>query len=82
MMRRLSLRARLLLMLMIPLFLVAATAILALFLVAARMSEELYDNTHPVVALTISRDVVLSKGDVATKELLDRLASALGDPVY
>lgn len=81
-MRRLSLRARLFLMLMIPLFLVASTATFARFLVAERMSEELYDNTLLVVALTISRDVVLSEGDVLTEELLDRLTNALGDPVY
>lgn len=81
-MTRLSLRARLFLLLMAPLFFVAIAVAFARFLVAERMSEELYDNTLLVVALTISRDVVLSEGDVLTEELLDELTNALGDPVY
>lgn len=81
-MTRLSLRARLFLLLMAPLIVVTITVTFARFLVAERMSEELYDNTLLVVALTISRDVVLSEGDVLTEELLDELTNALGDPVY
>lgn len=80
--RRLSLRGRLFVLLILPLILVAAAASFARFQVATRMSEELYDNTLLAVALTISRDVVISEGDVLTEQLLDDLTAALGDPVY
>lgn len=33
-------------------------------------------------SLTISRDVVISEGDMLTEQLLDDLTTALGDPVY
>ena len=55
---------------------------MARYVMAERMSERLYDNTLLAVALTISRDVVLSEGDVLTEQLLDALTNALGDPVY
>ncbi|MDQ1849760.1 sensor histidine kinase [Gemmobacter fulvus] len=82
MLRRLSLRARLFLLLILPLVAVAAAASFARYQAAHRMSEELYDNTLLAVALTISRDVVISEGDVLTEQLLDELTTALGDPVY
>lgn len=80
--RRLSLRARLFLLLILPVVVVAAVAAYARFVVAERLSERLYDNTLLTVALTISRDVVLSEGDVLTEQLLDDLTTALGDPVF
>lgn len=79
---RLSLRGRLFVLLILPLVLVAAAASFARFHSATRLSEELYDNTLLAVALTISRDVVISEGDVLTEQLLDELTTALGDPVY
>lgn len=82
MLRRLSLRGRLFLLLITPLVCVAAVAVLARYQVAAQMTEELYDNMLHAVALTISRDVVISEGDVLTEQLLDELTNALGDPVY
>jgi two-component system sensor histidine kinase TctE len=80
--RRLSLRGRLFVLLILPLVLVAAAASFARYHSATRISEELYDNTLLAVALTISRDVVISEGDVLTEQLLDDLTTALGDPVY
>lgn len=82
MLRRLSLRGRLFLLLMLPLIAVATAASFARYIEANRLSRELYDNTLLVVALTISRDVVISEGDVLTENLLDELTAALGDPVY
>ena len=82
MLRRLSLRGRLYLLLMLPLILVAAVASFARYQAANRLSQELYDDTLLAVALTISRDVVLSEGDMLTETLLEDLTDALGDPVY
>ncbi|WP_211235228.1 sensor histidine kinase [Gemmobacter nectariphilus] len=82
MLRRVSLRGRLFLLLMLPLIAVATAASFARYREANRLSRELYDNTLLVVALTISRDVVISEGDVLTETLLDELTTALGDPVY
>ncbi|MCV2865925.1 sensor histidine kinase [Defluviimonas sp. WL0075] len=79
---RLSLRGRLFALLMVPLIAVAAAASFARYEAAIQLSRELYDNTLLAVALTISRDVVLSEGDVLTETLLDELTKALGDPVY
>ena len=80
MLPRLSLRGRLFLLLIVPLVVVAAAASFARYIAANRLSQELYDNTLLAVALTISRDVVLSEGDVLTEQLLDELTTALGDP--
>ncbi|MGB5559990.1 MAG: sensor histidine kinase N-terminal domain-containing protein, partial [Paracoccaceae bacterium] len=77
-----SLRSRLFFLIILPLILVASIAAVARYVMAERMSERLYDNTLLTVALTISRDVVLSEGDVLTEQLLDALTNALGDPVY
>jgi two-component system sensor histidine kinase TctE len=79
---RLSLRGRLFLLLILPLVIVALAASFARYQTATRLSQELYDNTLLAVALTISRDVVISGGDVLTEQLLEELTTALGDPVY
>lgn len=77
-----SLRSRLFVLIILPLIAVAAVAAVAVYVMAERTSQRLYDNTLLAVALTISRDVVLSEGDVLTEQLLDSLTQALGDPVY
>ncbi|WP_050526677.1 sensor histidine kinase [Pseudorhodobacter aquimaris] len=77
-----SLRSRLFVLIIMPLVLVACLAAAARFVMAERMSQQLYDDTLLAVALTISRDVVLSDGDMLTEQLLDALTDALGDPVY
>ena len=82
MLTRLSLRERLFLLLIVPLVVVAGAASVARYVAATHLSQELYDNTLLAVALTISRDVVLSEGDVLTEQLLDELTTALGDTVY
>ena len=77
-----SLRGRLFLLLVVPLVAVAAFAAVARYVMAERMSRDLYDNTLLAVALTISRDVVLSEGDLLSEELLDALTTTLGDAIY
>lgn len=79
---RLSLRGRLFLLLVLPLVAVASVASYSRYLSAAELSRELYDNTLLAVALTISRDVLMSQGDVLTDQLLEDLTDALGDPVF
>ncbi|SIR37975.1 two-component system, OmpR family, sensor histidine kinase TctE [Rhizobium sp. RU20A] len=81
-MRRLSLRSRLFLLLILPLVVIAGIASYARYEAAERLSRSLYDNTLLAVALTISRDVAISEGDVLTEQLLEELTTALGDPVY
>jgi len=77
-----SLRSRLFVLIILPLFLVAGAAGAVRYVMAERMSQRLYDNTLLTVALTISREVVLSEGDVLTEKLLESLTNVLGDPVY
>jgi two-component system sensor histidine kinase TctE len=77
-----SLRSRLFVLIIFPLIIVACCAGAVRYVIAERMSQRLYDSTLLTVALTISRDVVLSEGDVLTEKLLDSLTAALGDPVY
>jgi two-component system sensor histidine kinase TctE len=77
-----SLRSRLFLMIVLPLIVVAALAAVVRQMIAEQTSEQLYDNTLHAVALTISRDVVLSEGDILAEELLDSLVYVLGDPIY
>lgn len=81
-MNRWSLRSRLFVLIILPLIAVAAVAAVARYVMAERTSQSLYDDTLLAVALTISRDVVLSEGDLLTEQLLDALTQALGDPVY
>ena len=81
-MKHWSLRSRLFVLIILPLVIVACFAAVGRYLLAERLSQRLYDNTLLTVALTISRDVVLSEGDVLTEKLLESLTNALGDPVY
>ncbi|MCI4666215.1 MAG: sensor histidine kinase [Neomegalonema sp.] len=77
-----SLRRRIFLVLA-PGLIIIATVVTALRYVAAeRTAEQLFDRTLLAVAHAVSRDVVLSKGDVVTEALLKSLTSSLGDNVY
>ncbi len=81
-MRPQSLRSRLFLLIVLPLVLVAVTAAVIRYQVARSTSEALYDKTLLAIALTISRDVVLSEGDLLAEQLLERVTEALGDQVF
>jgi two-component system, OmpR family, sensor histidine kinase TctE len=77
-----SLRVRLFVLIVLPLIAVAGFSAVARYIMAERTSQELYDNTLLAVALAISRDVVLSEGDVLSEELLEALTHTLGDAIY
>ncbi len=77
-----SLRARLFLIIVPPLLAIALATAVARYVAADRMSQRLYDNTLLAVALAISRDVVLSEGDILDDALRDRLSATLGDALF
>lgn len=77
-----SLRTRLFVMILLPLIVVAAASSVVLHWLARDMSQSLYDDTLKVVAHTVAREAVLTKGDLVTDSLLDSLVGALGDPIY
>jgi two-component system sensor histidine kinase TctE len=81
-MRLRSLRSRLIVMIIGPLLVIASLAAVARYVLALGISERLYDHTLAVVALAVSRDVVLSEGDLLAERLRERLSEALGDPIY
>lgn len=80
--RRLALRERLFLMIVAPLVLVAILASVARYLQFTNVSRQVYDNTLYSIALTISRDVMQSQGDMLTTQLLNAMTSALGDEIF
>ena len=77
-----SLRTRLFVTIMLPLIVVAGLSSVVLQWLSREMSHNLYDDTLRVVAHTVAREVVLTKGDLVTDSLLDSLVGALGDPIY
>lgn len=79
---RLSLRARIFLILIMPLIFVSLVALSARYYVSERLVARIYDNTLLTIAHTISRDVLLSEGDLLTENLLGELRRTLGDTLY
>lgn len=77
-----SLRARLFVLLVVPLIFVALASSAVRYWSAQNMSKDLYDDTLKVVAHAVAREVVLTKGDLVADALLDSLVGALGDPIY
>lgn len=77
-----SLRGRLLLLILIPLGAAAIIAAAIHYEIAKQTSERLYDKTLLTVATTISRDIILSQGDVLADDLLAALTDAVGDRIY
>lgn len=61
---------------------IAIAAAVFRYEVAQRNAEQLFDRTLLAVAHAVSRDVVLSQGDLLTEELLDSLTTALGDQIF
>lgn len=80
--RQRSLRSRLFVLIILPMVGVALASAVVLYWLARDMSQDLYDDTLKVVAHVVSREVVLTKGDVLTDSLLDSLVGALGDPIF
>ncbi|GHC18947.1 two-component system sensor histidine kinase TctE [Gemmobacter caeni] len=79
---RLSLRGRLFLLLVTPLVVLATVLSISRFVQFSHLSRQIYDNTLYTVALTISRDVMLSEGDMLADQLLAALTQSLGDRIY
>lgn len=77
-----ALRVRLVLGVMAVLLIMAVLAVAGRYFLAAQTTQELYDKTLLTVAHTISRDVVLSGGDLLAEQLLETLTRALGDQVF
>ncbi|MBY8974578.1 sensor histidine kinase [Rhodobacteraceae bacterium NNCM2] len=77
-----SLRRRLFIIILTPLCIVALIAALVRYRMAEETSQRLSDETLLAVALVVSRDVVLSEGDLLTEDLLESLTSALGDQIF
>ena len=69
-------------MIIAPLCGVALAGAALRYQTAEQTSETLSDQMLLAVALVVSRDVVLSEGDLLTEELLESLTSALGDQVF
>ena len=77
-----SLRNRLFLMIVLPLIAIGIVASIIRHQIATDNAEWLYDKTLYAVAKAISRDIVLSEGDLLAEQLLEELTDALGDPLY
>lgn len=77
-----ALRVRLVLGVMAVLFGMAVLAVAGRYFLAEKTTQDLYDKTLLTVAHAISRDVVLSGGDLLAEQLLETLTQALGDQVF
>ncbi len=77
-----ALRIRLVLGVMAVLFSMAILAMAGRYFLAEKTTQNLYDNALLTVAHTISRDVVISGGDLLAEQLLETLTQALGDQVF
>ncbi|MBE3636745.1 sensor histidine kinase [Mangrovicoccus algicola] len=77
-----SLRRRLFLTIIGPLILITLGSAAIRYHQFAGLSQRVYDNTLLTVALTISRDVMISEGDMLKTQLLTSLTGALGDTLY
>jgi two-component system sensor histidine kinase TctE len=81
-MKAMSLRLRLFLVILLPLFLVAILLGWWRFEVAQRTSEELFDRTLLSAALAISRDVAISEGDALTPATRQVISDAGGGELF
>ncbi len=77
-----SLRARLFILLLPALALVAAAAVYWRYEAALSTAEKLYDKTLLAVTLAISRHVVSSGGDLVAEDILEIVTRFLGDQVF
>ncbi|TVP72970.1 MAG: sensor histidine kinase [Rhodobacteraceae bacterium] len=77
-----SLRARLFVMILLPLVAVAMVAGVMRYWQAQAMSQMLYDDALKVVAHVVAREVIITQGDVVSDALLNSLVGVLGDPIF
>ena len=77
-----SIRARLLLWLIVPLSVIAVAEAVETFLSARKIADELYDKTLLAVMFTVSENVLASNGDLLSENVLEVLTENLGDQFF
>jgi len=78
----LSLRSRLLFVIIIPLLIIVSIGTVALYFDSQKKSQEIYDNLLHTISQVIMRDAVLRDGDLLTEQLLETLTDALNDQIF
>ncbi len=78
----LSLRARLLIIILIPLGIVSLGAAYWRTTSAAETAQEIFDRNLEALTLAISRDIVVSGGDVISDSTRELLTSRFGGTLY
>jgi len=77
-----SLHARLLVVIIVPVLLVAAILTVIRYYEVRQTTQQIYDTGLLSIAHVIARDVVLNQGDLLAEKLLETLTDALGDQVF
>ncbi len=77
-----SLHARLLVVIIVPVLLVAAILTVIRYYEVRQTTQQIYDTSLLSIAHVIARDVVLNQGDLLAERLLETLTDALGDQVF
>ena len=78
----LSLRSRLLLLIILPLIFIVSIGTVALYFDSQKKSQEIFDNLLHTISQVILRDAVLSDGDLLTEQLLETLTDSLNDQIF
>ena len=80
--KSMSLRLRLLILILVPLLLMAVALGYWRYQVAQRTAQTLFDRALLATALAVSRDVVISDGDVLLPSTMDMIRDASGGEVF
>lgn len=80
--KTLSLRSRLLLVIIIPLLVIMSIGTVALYFDSQKKSQEIFDNLLHTISQVILRDAVLRDGDLLTEQLLETLTDSLNDQIF
>ncbi|MDA8981722.1 sensor histidine kinase [Candidatus Thioglobus sp.] len=78
----LSLRSRLLLLIILPLIFIVSIGTVALYFNSQKKSQEIFDNLLHTISQVILRDAVLRDGDLLTEQLLETLTDSLNDQIF
>jgi len=80
--KALSLRSRLLFVIIIPLLIIVSIGTVALYFDSQKKSQEIFDNLLHTISQVILRDAVLRDGDLLTEQLLETLTDSLNDQIF
>lgn len=80
--RSVSLRTRLMILILVPLVIISLLTGFWRFTVARATSEQLFDRTLVALTLAIARDVVVSGGDALSAAALDLMRDASGGALF